>query len=440
MTWGKRSGAGGIVVPLALVVLVISATLGSAATGVKTRRVSLSSAEQEGDGASRSASVSGDGRFVAFASEATNLVNGDTNGQQDIFVRDRKHGTTTRVSVSSSGRQANDSSFAASISPNGRFVAFISFATNLVRRDTNGVADVFVHDLATGRTIRASVSSSGRQANGATSYVAISGGGRFVAFESSASNLVRGDENGVDDAFVHDLTTGGTTRVSVRSNGREGNGASGYPGISANGRFVAFWSEATNLVRGDTNGYGDDFVHDLKTGRTVRVSVSSAGKQGDADVTADQPRLSADGRFVAFASYAENLVRGDDNGVADVFVHDLASGRTRRVSVGSTGVQADASCFVPSISADGRYVAFISDATTLATDATPFGDVFVHDRATGRTRLASLNTAGDQANNHASDPWLSADGRFVVFHSLATNLAGVDANAADDVFIRGPLR
>ncbi len=255
---------------------------------------------------------------------------------------------TLIVSRHSSGPYGNDHSGAPSISADGRFVAFESDATNLVSGDTNNAFDVFVHDLMTARTTLVSRHSLGSYGNDHSGVPSISGDGRFVAFESDADNLVSGDTNTLDDVFVHDRlasTTGRTTRVSRHSLGNEADGFSSEPSISADGRFVAFRSSAENLVSGDTNGQSDIFVHDRlasTTGRTTRVSRHSLGNEGNG--FSSEPSISGDGRFVAFRSDSTNLVSGDTNGTFDIFVHDrLASttGRTTRVNRHSLGNEAD---------------------------------------------------------------------------------------------------
>jgi Tol biopolymer transport system component len=282
-----------------------------------TALVSQDSSGTEGYGSSGYPSISADGRYVAFWSDANNLVSGDKY-YDDIFLRDILLGTTTPVSVDSSGTQGNEDSYSPSISADGRYVAFVSYASNLVSGDTNGWEDIFLHDTQTGTTTRLSVDSSGTQGNGQSYTPSISEDGYYVAFRSSASNLVSGDTNGTWDIFLRDTQTGITTRLSVDSSGTQGNEDSYSPSISADGRFVVFGSDATNLVSGDTNGKSDIFLRDIQTGKTKRLSLDSSGTQGNED--SYSPSISADGCYVVFASYADNLVSGDTNGKRDVFV------------------------------------------------------------------------------------------------------------------------
>ncbi|MEN6642913.1 MAG: hypothetical protein ABFE08_10735 [Armatimonadia bacterium] len=340
-----------------LLCLAVAALAGGGWAGITTR-VSVATGGAQGNSWSDELSVSADGRYVAFASYATDLVAGDTNGDYDIFVRDRTTGTTTMVSVATGGDQANGFSYFPSISADGRYVAFESRASNLVAGDTNGSGDVFVHDRTTGTTTRVSVATGGGQGNDESCPSSISGDGRYVAFLSSASNLVGGDTNGKSDAFVHDRTTRTTTRVSVATDGGQGNDSSSTSSISGDGRYVAFLSSASDLVGGDTNGESDVFVHDRTTGTTTRVSVATGGDQ--ANDSSWFPSISADGRYVAFESSASNLIGGDTNGESDVFVHDRTTSTTTRASVATGGTQGNDSSYRPSISADGRYVAFES--------------------------------------------------------------------------------
>jgi len=403
-----------------------------------TERVSVSSGGEQGNAHSSGvAAVSADGRYVCFSSLADNLVPGDTNDLYDAFVHDRLTGHTERVSVSSTGEEANGDCTARAISANGRYVVFDSWADNLVADDTLGAYDVFVHDRLTGETTRVSVPTGGGQANGNNEFSDISADGRFVAFRSNATNLVDGDTNACEDIFVHDRLTGETVRVSVDSDGNQADGDSvTVPSISGDGRRVAFASFATNLVSSDTNGSGDVFVHDLVTGDTVRVSVSSDGEEGNDDSW--EPRFSRDGRYVAFGSEADNLVGLDANVSPDTFVHDLTTGATEVVSlrtVGGSQFPAGGSAWLD-INADGRFVAFTSSSIFLVDDDTnEADDVFLYDRFTGETTRVSVDTEGNQGDGYSVQPRLSADGRYVAFVSIASNLVLGDTNASADVFV-----
>ncbi len=420
-------------------------------TGV-TSRVSVSSSGSQGIGGSTGPSISADGRYIAFTSQAGNLVFGDTNGADDVFVYDHWSGIIARVSVASDGTQGDGPSSGTSISADGRFVAFKSYAHNLVIGDTNNVADVFVHDRQTRQTTRVSVASGGAQGNELSIKPSISADGRYVAFESWARNLVIGDTNNKEDIFVHDRSTGATTRVSVASDGTQGNDESDVPFISADGRYVVFSSNASNLVSGDNNtscdtdsdGQYDDncpdiFLHDRQMGETGRVSVATDGTQGNGwSVGAS---ISADGRYVAFATQS-SLVSGDTNGRYDVYVRDRQAGETIRVSVASDGTQGDGDSTWPFISANGRYVAFASAASTLVNDDTNgSADIFVHDREARETSRVSVDSNGSQGGADSRGSSLSSDGRYVAFTSLAANLVSGDDNGWDDVFVhdRTPL-
>jgi len=419
---------------LLLLALILTPAGSVRAAPGNTIRVSVASDGTQANGGSFTPSISADGRYVAFASIAVNLVSGDTNGVQDIFVHDRQTGQTTRVSVASGGAQANGPSFDPSISADGRYVAFASLATNLVSGDTNNEQDIFVHDRQTGQTTRVSVATGGGQANLASSDPSISADGRYVAFESIASNLVSGDTNNTGDIFVHDRQTGATTRVSIGPGGTQANRGSLAPSISADGRYVAFHSSATNLVSGVTNGTTHIFVHDRQTGATTRVSVASDGTEGNS--VSIKPSISADGRYVAFQSIATNLVSGDTNGTQDIFVHDRQTGQTTRVSVASDGTEGNSGSNDPSISADGRYVAFQSQANNLVSGDTGFiTDIFIHDRQTGVTTRVSIAFDGTEANNVSSAPSISADGRYIAFESNASNLVDGDTNGTQDIFV-----
>jgi len=396
--------------------------------------ISVDSSGVQANTGSDNASVSSDGRYIVFDSYSTNLVNDDSNNSSDIFVRDTQTGTTTRVSISSNEVQANGDSFNPSISADGRYVVFESVATNLVSGNGNPYAHIFVRDIQTGTTTCVSVDSNGMQGVGFSYAPSISSDGRYVAFYSAAA-LTSNDLNGNWDVFVRDTVANTTTLVSVDSNEIQGNSFSQFPSISPDGRFVAFESDASNLVASDSNNTHDIFLRDLQAGTTTRVSVDSSGIQGN-DVSGS-PVVSSDGHYVVFSSWATNLVGGDTNSNPDIFMHDTVSGTTTRVSVDSGEAQANAASDSGyAISYDGRYVVFTSWATNLASgDTNNYPDVFMRDTVLDTTTLVSSNSSGVQGNSSSWNSSLSLDGRLVVFNSWATNLVSGDTNDQVDIFL-----
>ena len=399
------------------IAIVLSVLLCTSSAYADIERVSVSSSGVQANKGSLSPAISTDGRFVAFYSDASNLVDG-TNSTFGIFVHDRDTGMTERVDIFYGERP--------SISSDGRIVAFETQIA-LIPDDTNVEDDIYVHDRNTRITERASVSSTGEQANGSSHRPSISADGRYVAFESAF--------NDVGGIFVHDRNTGTTELVSVSPAGNPGfPSGSNRPSISADGRFVTFDSGAHNFAPDDTNGRTDIFVHDRYTRVTERVSVSSTGVQANHHST--HSTISASGRFVTFVSYASNLVAGDTNNYGDIFVHDRDTGTTERVSVSSAGNQGFFHPSQPSISADGRFVTFYSEADRLVAGDTNFKyDVFIHDRDTAVTERVSVSAISAQANGDSINASISADGRFVTFASLANNLVASDTNDTGDVFV-----
>lgn len=411
-------------------------------------RVSVSSSGGESDfdvNPEAPPRITDDGRYVVFDTFADDLVANDTNLAGDVFVHDRVTGATVRVSVDSAGGQADGLSEWASLSADGGYVAFYSIATDLVPNDTNGKADVFVHDRdpdgngifdeGNGTTTRVSLGLNGAEGDGDSFSPSISADGTRLCFHSSASNLVAGDSNGTFDVFLLDRSAGTTIRVSVDSAGNQGNGASLYSTISADGRVVAFPSWSTNLVAGDGNAANDAFLFDVATGVTTRVSVDSAGNEADGSSFA-LFALSSDGAVVAFTSEADNLVAGDTNGAADIFVHDTRTGTTERVSVDSNGGQGDGASYWPALSADGALAAFATYADGFAAgDTNGEEDVFVRDRVAGTTRLVSVDCAGVIGDAGSFSPGLTPDGRFLAFTSEASNLVDGDHNDFSDTFV-----
>ena len=403
---------------------------------VETTRVSVSSDGTQGNGQSSGPAISGDGRWVTFYSHASNLVAGDTNDGTDVFVHDLQTGTTTRVSNDSDGDQSSGGSVDSQISADGRYITYRSSAEDLVVGDTNGTTDIFVYDQQTGTTTRVSNAPDGTEANDSSNAPSISADGRYITYDSFASNVVAGDTNGKPDVFVYDQQTGTTTRVSNAPDGTQAIGASYSSAISGDGRYVTYVSQARNLVPADTNGTEDVFLYDRQTRATTRMSVASDGTQTYARV-GSAPGISADGRVVTFHSYDSNLVEGDSNGVWDGFVHDTQNGTTVRASVASDGSQGNDRSDWIEVSGDGRYVAFTSSASNLVSgDTNGHYDMFVHDLQTRTTVRASVASDGTQGNAvSAGIPAVSGDGSQVVYESFASNLVAGDTNNTWDIFV-----
>lgn len=396
--------------------------------------VSTNAAGDQANSGSFDPVISDNHRVVAFVSFASNLVPDDPDGGTNVFAKNLWTGEVVLVSASAGGEKGNAASLGPSISANGRHVAFSSDASNLVPGDANGTRDIFVKDLWTGEVALASADAAGNGGNGFSFVASISDNGRHVAFGSDASNLVPGDANGNADVFVKDLRTGEVALASTDASGNQGDSFSGSPSISANGRHVAFQSLASNLVPGDTNANIDVFVKDLRTGGIVLASSDAAGNEGDDSSLA--PAVSGNGRYVAFSSFASNLAPGDANGSADVFVKDLWTGEVILASADAAGAQGNGSGFSPAISDNGRYVAFESQASNLAPgDTNNEIDIFLKDLRTGALTLVSADPEGNEGNLNSAGVDVT-DAGAVVFGSRASNLVPGDANEAFDIFLR----
>jgi len=345
-------------------------------------------------------------------------------------------GSVTLVSTNAAGVQGNSGSVTPVFSPDGTKVVFYSYASNLVPDDTNGAYDIFVKDLATGAVTRVSTSAAGAQGDDYSYAPVFSPDGTKVAFYSYASNLVPGDTNGVSDIFVKDLATGAVTRVSTSAAGAQGSNNSSTPVFSPDGTKVAFSSLASNLVPDDTNGLYDVFVKDLTTGAITRVSTDAGGAQGDGG--SDVVVFSPDGTKVAFWSASSNLVPGDTNGNPDIFVKDLTTGAITRVSTDAGGAQGhNGSSSIPVFSPDGTKVAFWSASSNLVPGDTNYSvDIFVKDLVTGAITRISTDAAGAQGNDSSLRPVFSPDGTKVAFMSYASNLVPGDTNYSSDIFVK----
>ncbi|HEX9387527.1 MAG TPA: hypothetical protein VF918_14480 [Anaerolineales bacterium] len=414
-----------------LIVLVVIALLSPTPAlahlpGV-TEWVSVSS---DGVGANHQSDVpaiSADGRFIVFVSLADNLVPGDTNGFFDTFVHDRFTNTTERVSVDSRGRQGNNDSglvgVAAypAISADGRFVAFVSQADNLVSGDRNQQADVFVRDRLLGTTECVSVSSTREEADGISEGPAITADGRLIVFQSDAQNLVPGGNPFlfVNQIYVHNRIEGTTEIVSVNNAGEAGNSSSIRADISPDGRFVAFSSDANNLVPGLQFGH-QVYLRDLLTGTTMRISEDAAGNPGDG--TSVLPKVSTAGGFVVFQTNTGNLI-GDGNHESHILGTVPGTHVFERISATSTGEPANLLSEHPDITLGDRFVTFFSLASNLVPgDTNNRRDIFVKDRQTGTVVRVSESTAGEQGNSESEWPSISADALVIAFESSSDNL------------------
>jgi Tol biopolymer transport system component len=387
--------------------------------------VSVSSSGLIGSGGATS--ISADGRYVVFGSNQDYLIPGDTNNSSDVLVRDRWTATTSRVSLSDTDQQTpppgdenTGHSGAGTISADGRYVAFSSTARNLTATNPFGASEIYVRDRRAGTTRMVSVSDDG-MAMGLDSYEPkISGNGRYVVFSHLYGGV--GEVGGVADVYRHDLRTATTRLVPAAATWSMIDANGPRPSISHDGRYVAFTSEAA-LTPGDTNTVEDVFVHDFARGTTRLVSRPVTGGQTTADSYTGE--FSADGRYVVFCSDDTGLVRGDVNGQTDVFVHDVRTGVTSLISKSSAGVQGNGRSYAwMTISGDGRHVGFGSTADNLvAGDTNGYLDVFVHDRRTATTTRVSQPNGGDEADGESIGPVISADGRHIAFTSMADLIA-----------------
>jgi Tol biopolymer transport system component len=472
-------GAAGAAVLCALTTLPLGARAVPLLADGTTERVSLAGGSaQVAHGGATSPAVSANGRWVAFVSADPALAP-DCPGKPaevgaQVYLRDRATGRTTLVSATPRGCASGGGGGpgSPSVSADGRYVAYVSAARDIVPgfAPKAPTLAVYVLDRARHRTVAVSAGYDGRPNDGDATAPSISADGRYVAFESDASNIVRDDRrpagNGLRAVYVRDLATGRTQRVGpdVRARGHDAN----TPSISGNGRYVAFASTDSSLV--PNAGYGDTgpvptvraatqqvYVADRVTGRLQLASMSAERHLGNdrSELAGTGRAISDDGRYVAFTSYATNLLPGDvpwgqyvDDQTPDVYLYDRVAGGLVRVSRGPGGQPAADDSGEASVSGDGRWVGFVSGATNLGdVDLTSPGDgllvplagaygydVYVYDRVAGTNRLESRSSDGVQGDLSSAEPVLSRDGSVVAFTSGATNLVGDDTNGESDVF------
>jgi len=393
-----------------------------------------------GDGRSSNPALSADGNLVAFSSAASDLVSGDNNGMMDIFVRDRVSRTTELISVNTSGSSGNGDSFNPVISADGRYVAFQSRASNLAAGDNNNAFDVFVRDRTLGQTILVSATSAGNAAAGNSYSPQLTADGRKVVFASTAGNLVNNDTNNTADAFLRDLDAGTNALLSVNTNGWSGNSITAPPVITPDGRYVAFLSAASDLAAGDTNNHNDVYRRNLMSGTTELASRNPNGKAGN--FISFHPVISTNGQRVAFASQATDLTTDTDTNIStDVFIFDFGTNATLLVSrVPGSSRTGNKGSATPFFSSDGNHLLFVSIGTDLAAnDNNGKQDVFLWRGANDTLELISVDSAGSGPGNDfagISAAGMSDDLRFVAFYSTSTNLALGDTNSVSDIFLR----
>ncbi len=428
------------------IITLVLILLGSNLTGLAvkaqspvTEIVSISSRGTQANAAAGLPSITANGRYVTFISTASNLVRNDTNGTRDCFVHDRLTGETSRISVASDGTQGNgDVNDECLIAANGRYVSFGSSSTNLVTEFVYAWSNAYLHDLHTGSTTLIARGYNGGPADWPTSPGPMSTDGRYLTIWSPASNILPGNPNRFAQVYVYDQTRGQLSRVSLSSTGEAANGSSYGLCISGNGRYVSFGSYATNLVTTDTNGLYEAFVYDRDTGRTERISRGLNGTAINDTSLVSIQCSSENGRFIAFDSGANNLVPNDTNERRDAFVYNQGTEGISRVSVATNGTQANGQrwLFNPTISLDGRYVAFESWADNLVPgDTNLVMDIFVHDRETHKTTRVSVDSLGNQANQDSFYTVVAGNGDTVVFTSAANNLTPGDTNQVNDIFV-----
>ena len=364
------------------------------------------------------------------------MVSGDTNGSTDVFVRDITSGTTKLVSAAADGTIGNGGSCGFAMTPDARYVAFSTQATNLVPGgDTNGDSDVLRKDLVTGSITRVSVATDGTQGNGGSGAYGISADGRYVVFESSSTNFPPGSTYHNAQVYVRDLQAGTTTEVSVTPQGAPGNQlGAGSAAISSDGRYIAFGSESTDLVAGDTNGVQDVFVRDMTTGTTTRASVDSNGNQlADGG---DLESISPDGRYVLFVTLPRHPL-ATQIVIERTWLHDMQTGATTQIGVSSSGAIANSDTTGARMSSDDRYVTFSSFASNLvACDTNRNWDGFIRDLQTGTTTRVTLTATGGQMNAGGGVDARTPDGRFLLLDSWSSNMVPSDTNNVGDLFRR----
>lgn len=425
-----RIWAGAATLSLAVVALAF-------AVGPSSKVISVSlNGDKTGDAGSYPSAISPSGRYVVFDCFANDVTEVGSGGLEQIVLHDRSTHTSELISAGPVGEPGDANSHDGQVSSDGQLVVFSTLATNLYP-PSSSYGQIVLRNRQTGGVELVSVSTSGESADKEAYNPSISGNGRFVVFDSLADNLVPGDTNHVNDVFLRDRQLGTTVRIGLKTSGKQTTSSSGDAAISPNGRFIVYLADGINNATGDTTPRQDVILFDRQKNTREVVSLSSTGASTNDHCY--HGTVSDDGRYIAFYTYASNLVPGDTNRTGDVFVRDRVAGTTTRVSVKSDGSQLDGLSFASAISGNGRYVCFTSYARASANDTSNQLDCFVHDMVTGTTELLNVNTAGVQANGSATSSILNRDGRFAVITSGGTNFGLPDDNGAGDVILRDRL-
>ncbi|OGL31889.1 hypothetical protein A3F64_00595, partial [Candidatus Saccharibacteria bacterium RIFCSPHIGHO2_12_FULL_42_8] len=401
---------------------------------INTSRVSVDSNGSEANNFSSSPSISTDGRYIAYSSAATNLVAGDTNGVLDVFLYDTVTETTKRISVDSGGNEAHSDSYEPSISGDGRYIAYASDADNLVTSDTNIMTDMFLYDTVNETTSRISVDSGGVEADGSSGGASVSSDGRYITYHSDATNLVAGDTNVTTDVFLYDTDTQTTSRISVDSGGTESTGYSYSPAISGDGQYITYSSDSTDLVIGDTNGFSDIFLYNVATQTTTRISMDTGGNESNNGSA--YSNISSNGRYIVYQSEASDLIFGDSNLAQDIFLYDTLAQTTTLISKDSNGVISGNYSSDAVISGDGKYIVYQSIGENLVNNDTNANfDIYAFEIDSGKTFRVSVDSNKNQGNGGSSLPTISGDGKYIAYSSDATNLVATDINTFTDIFL-----
>ncbi len=397
----------------------------------------------QGDGASFHVSTSEDGRYAAFISFSRNWASPDhpiSNNRLDVFVRDRQTDELIKITYGTGGEVTDEHSYDPYVTPDGRYVSYWSYASNLVYGDTNDHLfirdglDVFVYDMQAKTTKRVNLNSDGGEIDG-NSIGALTPDGRYVTFVSDGRVMLKEPHHsGQSAVYLRDRFTSTVERISTGIDSLYPNAAVDTALGSYDARTIVYAGPASNLVPGDTNGYGDLFLYDRITGKTKLITNAPDGSPGNGDSVA--PQITYDGRFIVFLSFASNLVIGDTNGQSDIFVYDVEKDKIRRVNVAEDGTQSNGLSKDPSICTNGRFVSFTTEATNLVPgDTNGLRDVIIHDLLTDSNTLATINESGEWGNAKAHRSYLVPDCRAITIASDATNLVENDTNGFRDLFM-----